>query len=166
MKVLPLAALTLLASMPMLAQATRPAKAKPAPAAVEAQPVLTDAQLEIAPRVFTGLAACEFSQQVEVQPVAGRPGLFRLSHGKKQFTMVPQPTTTGAVRLEDRRAGILWLQIPAKSMLIDMRAGRRLIDDCLLPEQRDRPAPVAEVAAARTPGPALPDPAPMEPSPP
>jgi hypothetical protein len=80
--------------------------------------------------------------------------------------MVPQPTTSGAVRLEDRHAGILWLQIPAKSMLMDLRAGRRLVDDCLLPEQRDRPVPMAEVAAAHTPVPALPDPAPMEPSPP
>jgi hypothetical protein len=161
-----LAALGLLALMPLLAHATRPAKPRPAPPVVEAEPVPTETQLEIAPRVLTGLAACEFAQQVEVQAIAGRPGLFKLSYGKKQFIMLPQPTTTGAVRLEDRRTGMLWLQIPAKSMLMDQRAGRRLIDDCLLPEQRDRPAPVADLALARAPGPALPDPAPMEPSPP
>jgi hypothetical protein len=161
-----LALCSLLTVLATLSQAARPAKPRPAPVVVAAEPALTDVQLEIAPRVFTGLAACEFAQQVEVQPVAGQPGTFRLSHGKKQFMMVPQPTTSGAVRLEDRHAGILWLQIPAKSMLMDLPAGRRLVDDCLLPEQRDRPVPMAEVAAARTPVPALPDPAPMEPSPP
>jgi hypothetical protein len=49
---------------------------------------------------------------------------------------VPEETTTGAVRLEDRRAGIVWLQIPAKSMLMNAKIGQRMADGCLHAEQR------------------------------
>ena len=50
--------------------------------------------------------------------------------------MVPEETTTGAVRLEDKKAGIVWLQIPAKSMLMNSKIGQRMADSCLHEEQR------------------------------
>jgi hypothetical protein len=111
----------------------------PAPAADES---IGPAQLEIAPHVLTGRADCEFGQHVDVTPVEGRPGLFKVSHGKSKYLMVPQETSTGAVRLEDRKAGVMWLQIPAKSMLMDSRAGRRVVDLCQTARQRDTPAGV------------------------
>jgi hypothetical protein len=86
--------------------------------------------------VHTGIADCEFAQTVEVEPLAQRPGYFRVSMGRKAYTMAPQETTTGAVRLEDRRAGVVWIQIPAKSMLMDAKAGRRVVDACQHAEQR------------------------------
>jgi len=115
-------------------KSTKPAKAV-TPVAVVEEP-LTQAQLDVAPRVFTGRAACEFSQTVDVKAVEGKPGYFKVAFGKASYTMTPQETTTGAVRLEDRKAGVVWLQIPAKSMLMDMRAGHRLVDACQHAEQR------------------------------
>ena len=131
------AALTLAASQVMADTAAK-AKAKPAakPAAVEEAP-LTPGQLEVAPRVFVGHAECEFSQKVDVSAVDGKPGYFKVAYGKAVYTMTPQETTTGAVRLEDRKAGTVWLQIPAKSMLMDAKAGRRLVDGCQAAEQRN-----------------------------
>jgi len=114
------------------------------PPKVAPLPELTPAQLEIAPRVFVGRADCEFAQKIDVQPVPGQPGAFLVVHGKNRYTMVPQETTTGAVRLEDPRAGVVWLQIPAKSMLMNSRIGRRLVDDCMHPEQRSNVAAAAE----------------------
>lgn len=106
-----------------------------APAAAVDAP-LTQAQLDIVPNVYTGRSDCEFSQTVSVTPVEGRPGVFQVAYGKNVYTMVPQETTTGAVRLEDKKAGALWLQIPSKSMLIDTKAGQRLVDACRSQQQR------------------------------
>ncbi len=120
--------------------ATTPAKptAKKAAPAPEPQveETISPTQLEIAQRVHTGSAACEFNQNVNVQPMEGKPGFFKVAYGKSSYTMTPQETTTGAVRLEDKRAGAVWIQIPAKSMLMDAKAGRRLVDSCMHAEQR------------------------------
>jgi hypothetical protein len=93
-------------------------------------------QLALATRVLTGTADCEFRQQVTVRPVDGRPGHFQVSHQSRRYTMVPLETATGVVRLEDRQAGVVWLQIPVKSMLMDARRGQRLVDSCLHDDQR------------------------------
>lgn len=104
------------------------------PAAAEVS--LTPGQLEAAGYVFQGTADCEFNQKVHVAPIAGKPGYFKLDFGKASYTVVPEETTTGAVRLEDKANGIVWLQIPAKSMLMNAKLGRRLVDSCLHAEQR------------------------------
>lgn len=104
------------------------------PAAAEV--ALTPGQLEAAGYVFQGTADCEFNKKVHVSAIAGKPGHFKLDYGKASYTVVPEVTTTGAVRLEDKKNGIVWLQIPAKSMLMNAKLGRRLVDSCLHPEQR------------------------------
>jgi len=94
------------------------------------------AQLDVADRVLTGTADCEFNQKVTIEPMEGQAGHFHLRHNKARYTMVPRETTTGAVRLEDKRAGVVWLQIPAKSMLMNTKVGQRMVDSCTLAEQR------------------------------
>jgi len=133
-------ALAFAASVAVAADA--PAKAKPAaqpatkaaPAAAEKP--LTQGQLDVAPRVFTGTAQCDGDQKVDVSAVDGKPGHFKLAFGKSSYMLTPEETTTGAVRLEDRKAGVVWLQIPAKSMLMDAKAGRRLLDGCHSAQQK------------------------------
>lgn len=97
---------------------------------------LTAGQLEAAQHVFTGKADCEFGEQIDVNAVDGKPGHFQLRHRRTTYQLVPQETTTGAVRLEDKRAGIVWLQIPAKSMLMNAKVGQRVADNCLMAQQR------------------------------
>jgi hypothetical protein len=105
-------------------------------------------QLDIAARVLTGKADCEFSQAVDVDAVADRPGMFKVSYKGQSYMMVPEETTTGAVRLFNRRTGMVWLQIPSKSMLLDGREGHRLVDRCTQSEQRAAVAAVNAAAAA------------------
>jgi hypothetical protein len=97
---------------------------------------LTPGQMEAATRVFVGDADCEFKQVVSVRPVAGKPGHFELMHKKAKYQLVPQETTTGAVRLEDSKSGVVWIQIPAKSMLLNAKLGQRVVDSCMHAEQR------------------------------
>ena len=103
--------------------------------ATETAEAISDAQLDVAARVLTGQADCEFNQRISVAPLDGRPGYFTVSHQGKQYRMLPRETTTGAVRLEDPVNGLVWLQIPAKSMLMNARRGQRMVDSCMHAEQ-------------------------------
>lgn len=107
-------------------------------------------QLDVAARVLTGMVDCEFNQRVQVQPVDGQPGYFTVSHQGRHYRMLPRETTTGAVRLEDPVNGIVWLQIPVKSMLMNARRGQRMIDSCLHADQRAALAAATAAAAAGT----------------
>lgn len=105
-------------------------------AAAEHSETLTPGQLAAAGRVLTGTAQCEFSQSVSVTALEDKPGHFRVAFKGASYTMTPQETTTGAVRLEDRRNGIVWLQIPSKSMMMNQKVGQRMVDGCTVAEQR------------------------------
>jgi len=109
------------------------AKAVPAAAAVAA---LSSSQLETAKRVNTGDASCEFDQKVSVSTIDGQPGMFKVGYKNKSYTMVPEDTTTGAVRLEDKKNGVMWLQIANKSMLMNSKVGQRMVDNCMHPSQK------------------------------
>lgn len=148
------------------AVAANPAKSKPKPNNKPASPrqqlqreaeglalatttveTITEAQLNVAMRVLTGAADCEFNERVSVTAVDGQPGHFHVGHKGLRYTMVPEETATGAVRLVDRRAGVMWLQIPVKSMLMNSKQGRRLVDACTHAEQRAAVAAVQGAAA-------------------
>lgn len=96
---------------------------------------LSDNQLEIAKRVFTGKAQCDQGQSVSLEAVKDKPGFFHLTFNGSRFLMAPEETSTGAVRLFDRNAGVVWLQIPVKSMLMNQKKGQRMIDGCKALEQ-------------------------------
>lgn len=39
-------------------------------------------------------------------------------------------TSTGAHRFENRKAGLVWIQIPSKAMLLDSKKGQQLANEC------------------------------------
>jgi len=114
-------------------------------AAPAAEPTeeISNEQIAIADRVLTGTAACEFDQTVDVKPVANKPGHFHVNFKGTAYLMTPEETTTGAVRLADKRNGVVWIQIPAKSMMLNQKVGRRMVDSCQQAEQRAAAAAVA-----------------------
>jgi hypothetical protein len=123
------AAIAALCASPLAATAAD--KAKPAASAQ-----LSAEQLATAERVLVGQSRCEFDQSVNVAPVPGKSGYFQVEHKGKSYVMVPEATTTGAVRLEDKKAGMMWLQIANKSMLMNSKIGQRMVDNCVHPSQR------------------------------
>jgi hypothetical protein len=115
------------------------AAAKPAPVPVPApsKPVeLTAEQISIAQIVHTGRIACADGQSVTITPDAKVIGGFDLLLGKTKYDVVPVPTKSGAVRLEDSKSGIVFMQLANKSMLFNERQGKRLADDCINPAQQ------------------------------
>ncbi|MDO9278121.1 MAG: hypothetical protein Q7U05_06120 [Polaromonas sp.] len=113
-----------------------------------AEAALEPTELAIAEQVHTGVLRCELGASVTLTNDPQSPGYFNV-HGKNfRYRMFPVATTTGAIRLEDRQAGAVWLQLSNKSMLMNQKAGQRMADECMSPEQitvtqamRDRPGP-------------------------
>lgn len=145
---LPVALLALLFALPLLAEAqTAPKPAKPAvkrsskakrpPApppepAEPVEPVEIEAErMAVVPMVLRGESSCEFGHKVQVVEHPSLPGRFLLEYRGIKHVLTPQPTTTGVVRLEDKRTGMIWLQVPVKSMLMDGKRGQRLADNCM-----------------------------------
>jgi hypothetical protein len=111
-------------------------KAKPAPTQPAPLAELTEEQLANAERVLTGAQQCEFNQSIDVEAAPEKTGYFRIAHKGKKYLLAPEPTTTGAVRLEDKKAGVVWLQIANKSMLMNAKIGQRMVDECIHPTQK------------------------------
>jgi len=103
--------------------------------AAEVRAPLTEAEQQVALRVYVGSLPCELGQTVVVAPDAAARGLFNLRLGKFNYRVSPEETSTGAIRLEDKTAGIVWLQLANKSMLMSQKHGKRLADECKSPEQ-------------------------------
>lgn len=113
------------------------AKAKPPKNTVKTvpDPLMGPDELAIAERVYQGQLPCELGASVHLEADASQPGYFFL-HGKGfRYRMHPVPTSTGAIRLEDSKAGVVWLQLANKSMLMDQKRGRRVADDCVNAQQ-------------------------------
>jgi hypothetical protein len=146
-----LAALSTFAASSAFAQATPAVNAKPKAAAKKpaksgtkaaAEPVsatndnLDPGQLTMADRVLIGPADCEFKQKVDVEKIPGHNGNFKVTFDHKSYIMVPEETTTGAIRLVDTAGAVVWIQIPMKSMLMNQKEHHRLVDNCQEDEQR------------------------------
>lgn len=122
-------------------------------AAVAAGPAsaeLSTEQLAVSERVFKGRIPCELGAHVNVTADSANPGYFIVDGRGFKYHMAPVATTTGTIRLEDKAAGAVWLQIANKSMLMNQKAGQRLADECMAPEQQQ----VAE-AIRKNPPPSL-----------
>lgn len=100
-----------------------------------AEAALTPAELAIAGRVYTGKLPCELGAFVTLAPDAKAPGYFDVQIKAVKFRMFPVETSTGAIRLEDKNAGAVWLQLANKSMLMNQKLGQRLADACMNPAQ-------------------------------
>jgi len=92
-------------------------------------------ELSIAERVHVGHLPCELGASIRMTADAHMPGYFDLQGKGYKYRMRPVATSTGAIRLEDEKAGAVWLQLANKSMLMDQKNGRRLADECAHPDQ-------------------------------
>jgi hypothetical protein len=105
------------------------------PISEEVDPTLSDADLQVAQRVYTGVIKCELGASVEIKADEKKPGFFTLMHAGKHYRLHPVESRTGAIRLEDPSAGAMWLQLGNKSMLMSQKQGLRLADECQAAKQ-------------------------------
>jgi hypothetical protein len=124
------------AAKPAAQKKAAPAKKKAAAPAAKALPAADATQMAAADRTHLGSYECDFKQTLEVAKNTKTPGYVDVGFKSKTYTMKPVLSDTGALRLEDVTGRTLLIQIANKSMLMDVKAGQRLVDDCVHENQR------------------------------
>jgi hypothetical protein len=84
--------------------------------------------------VWQGAYQCEHSEKVQLRPDAVAEQV-ELQWKGQRWKMRRIDSRSGAMRLEDSSARMVWIQLPNKSMLLDQRLGKRLLDECQHAEQ-------------------------------
>jgi hypothetical protein len=110
-------------------------------------------QVKAAELVYYGAYDCEFKQSLNVTQSSKHPAYVDVKFGSATWLMKPVLSSTGAIRLEDIRGETLMVQIASKSMLLNVKAGKRLVDDCESPTQHEF---VVQAKAAKAAGEAAP----------
>ena len=118
------------------AKASKAAKAPPAPVQVVIAAADID-QMKAANLVYYGLYDCEFNDKVNITQSTTYPAYVDVTEKKNKWLMKPVLSSTGAVRLEDVGGETLMVQIATKSMLLNVKTGHRIVDDCISPKQRE-----------------------------
>lgn len=113
------------------AKSVRQAAVRPAPL-----PEASPEQLDAVNRVLLGTYACEFGKNIQVAKDVVNAGYITLKLAKESWVMKPVLSSTGAIRLEDVKGQTLLLQILTKSMLMNVKAGKRVVDGCVHDTQR------------------------------
>jgi hypothetical protein len=139
-------ALSLLVSLPALAQAPKPTpphqqrlqrRGPPPPPPPAPLAAADEEQKNAALMTHLGPYECEFNEKVNVDKNPKFEGYIDVQHRKALWTMKPVLSKTGALRLEDVKGRMLMLQIANKSMLMDVKIGQRLVDNCVHEMQRE-----------------------------
>ncbi|NLD69396.1 MAG: lysozyme inhibitor [Limnobacter sp.] len=77
-----------------------------------------------------GLYDCELNRKVDVREVSPDMRSAVLRWARKDYTLRAVKARTGALRYEDESSGLVWIVIAGKSMLLDMRHGKQLANEC------------------------------------
>lgn len=73
---------------------------------------------------------CELGNKVTVYENTSDANRIGLRWHQKMHELTRVATTTGAHRFEDKDAGLVWINIPAKGMLLDSKKGQQLANEC------------------------------------
>jgi membrane-bound inhibitor of C-type lysozyme len=113
-------------------------KEEPAPVvADEPEPDITD--------TVVAEYSCELNNKVTVYTNDKDDAHIALRWKNRLHRMDRVGTTTGALRFENTKAGLVWIGIPSKAILLDSKLSRQLANECKKPEQ---PAPQVATAPA------------------
>jgi hypothetical protein len=98
---------------------------KNAPALRETTTGNASKQLSI--KLPSGVYRCELGQQVEVQRSASE---IAVAWQGTRHTLRRYDSESGLPRFEDRDNGLVWIDLPWKSVLMDSRNGHPLANEC------------------------------------
>ena len=108
------------------AKAAKSKKAKEEPkqevAQDEAEPDITD--------TVTAEYACELNNKVTIYTNEKDSGHIALRWKNRLHRLDRVGTTTGALRFENTKFGLIWIGIPSKGILLDSKLNRQLANEC------------------------------------
>jgi membrane-bound inhibitor of C-type lysozyme len=109
----------------------------------EAAPVVAD---EPEPDITDTVVAeysCELNNKVTIYTNDKDDAHIALRWKNRLHRLDRVGTTTGALRFENPKFGLIWIGIPSKGILLDSKLNRQLANECKKPE-----LPAAQMAAA------------------
>lgn len=147
---LALASLTLATSAQ--AEVKKPAKHKVSKAAATTTAPKTGDEDADEPSV-TGATVvdfdCELGNKITLYKNDADDSHIALRWKKRLMRLTRVGTTTGAQRFENKLLGLVWIGIPAKSMLLDSKGGHQLANECRNTEQNKAVSLAAPAADAK-----------------
>ena len=87
----------------------------------------TSSARQLSFKLPSGVYRCDSGQQVEIQRNAADIGV---AWQGSRHTLRRYDSESGLPRFEDRDSGLLWIDLPWKSVLMDSRSGRPLANEC------------------------------------
>ena len=108
---------------------SKKAKEEPAPevAADDPEPDITD--------TVTAEYACELNNKITIYTNEKDGGHIALRWKNRLHRLDRVGTTTGALRFENTKFGLIWIGIPSKGILLDSKQNRQLANECKNAEQ-------------------------------
>jgi hypothetical protein len=81
-------------------------------------------------QLASGVYRCELGRRVEIQRDVRNANLIGLNWKGTDFQLQRYDSASGLPRYEDRQHGLLWIDLPQKSVLIDVNSGQQLANEC------------------------------------
>ena len=81
-------------------------------------------------KLASGTYRCELGKKVEIQRDARNPDSIKVSWQGNRHTLQRYDSTSGLPRYEDRQNGLVWIDLPWKSVLMDAKTGSPIANEC------------------------------------
>lgn len=79
--------------------------------------------------------ACELGNKITIYSSADDSTSIVMRWKNRLHRLTREATSTGANRFENKIAGLIWIGIPAKGMLLDSKVNRQLANECKTSDQ-------------------------------
>lgn len=80
----------------------------------------------------SGLYRCEMGMEVEVTRIEGRNEHVFIRWTGQEYMLQRDPSASGLPRFEDHANGLVWIDLPWKSVLLDGRTHKPLASECVI----------------------------------
>lgn len=88
------------------------------------------ARQQLSLKLASGVYRCDENQRVEIQRDPRRTNQITLNWQGRRHTLQRYDSESGLPRYEDRQNGLVWIDLPWKSVLMDSDNGRPLANEC------------------------------------